>query len=143
MKIRPVAVMGLALVLALAPAWAAVADTGTTNQTQESTGNQAGLGILSIGATIVYGFAKVGYAALGGATGGMAWMLTGGDTNVAGKIFTPSMRGTYVLTPRHITGEEPIHFVGSSNYNSTGTASNEEPPSNQAQRTGKVEEEKF
>jgi len=143
MKMRPVVVIALALALVLAPGPAAVADTGATNQTQESTGSQAGLGALSIGATIVYGFAKIGYAAIGGATGGMAWMLTGGDTDVAGKIFTPSMRGTYVLTPRHITGEEPIHFVGSSNYNSTGTASNEEEPSNQSRRNGKVEEEQF
>ena len=118
MYLRTVAAFGLALALVFAPAVAFGGGTGTTDS--ESTWTQAGLGLLSIASNVLYAPAKIVYGALGLVTGGSGWILTGGDSEVAGRIFTPSLRGTYVLTPRHLTGDDPIHFVGTSNYNSTG-----------------------
>jgi hypothetical protein len=78
----------------------------------ESTGSQAGIGIGAFFATLVYAPAKMVYAIVGGLFGGGAYVLSGGDTVAACRIWTPSIRGTYVLTPGHLRGEEPIRFAG-------------------------------
>jgi hypothetical protein len=140
MWLRIVAAFGLALALTFAPAVAT--DTyAAGGQKQESTWAQAGLGLLSVGTNILYAPAKSIYGGLGLATGTAGWILTGGDRGVATRVYTPSLRGTYVLTPRHLTGDDPIHFVGSSSYNSTGPS---EPPLATAQTQGTlVAEEEF
>ncbi len=120
MNLRTVAAFGLTLALVFAPAMPVAASGGGTGTTNQSTWTQAGLGLLSIAASVLYAPAKIIYGGLGLATGGSGWILTGGDSEVASRIFTPSLRGTYVLTPRHLTGDDPIHFVGTSGYNSTG-----------------------
>jgi hypothetical protein len=121
--------LGLALALAcglVSPAFASdpgtSTDTDTGTQVQETTGEQAGMGIAAFVATLFYSPVKIGYAALGGVTGGMGYLLTGGDTEVSTRVFTPSLRGTYVLSPRHLRGEESIHFVGATAYGSSDTA---------------------
>ena len=122
MHLKTVAAFGLALALVFAPAVPVSASGGGPGTTSnQSTWSQAGLGLLSIAASILYAPAKIIYGGLGLATGSSGWILTGGDSEVASRIFTPSLRGTYVLTPRHLTGDDPIHFVGTSGYNSTGT----------------------
>ncbi len=63
-------------------------------------------------ANIPYLTAKVAYAGLGGFAGGLAYVLTGGDELAACRIWTPSMRGTYILTPEHLRGKKPIRFAG-------------------------------
>ena len=122
MYLKTVAAFGLMLALVFAPAVPVAASgggTGTTNN--ESTWAQAGLGLLSIASNVLYAPAKIIYGGLGLVTGGAGWILTGGDSEVAGRIFTPSLRGTYILTPRHLMGDDAIHFVGSSGYNARGT----------------------
>ena len=136
--------LGLALALALGPACPAFASDPGTNPQNESTSNQLGLGLGSFIGTLLYAPVKIGYAALGGVTGGMGWVLTGGDTEVATRVFRPSMRGTYVLTPDHITGAEPIHFVGATTYSSSSRGSaNGGNTSRTASTGGKVEDEQF
>lgn len=127
------AAFGLALGLAFAPVSLAVAsDTGVGTYQQEeateSTWSQAGLGIAAIAADFLYVPAKVIYGVLGLTTGSAGWILTGGDGEVADRIFTPSLRGTYVLTPQHLTGEDTIHFVGSTRYTTSGTQVADYPP---------------
>ena len=78
----------------------------------ESTASQAGTGIGAFFATLLYTPAKMVYAILGGLAGGAAYGLSGGDEVAACRIWTPSIRGTYVLTPGHLRGEEPIRFAG-------------------------------
>lgn len=116
--------LGLALALVLGSACPASASDPASNDQNESTANALGLGLGSIVTSFFYAPVKVAYAALGGVTGGMGWALTGGDKEVASRVFRPSMRGTYVLTPDHLTGNTPIHFVGATAYSSTtkGTA---------------------
>ena len=78
----------------------------------ESTGSAAGIGIGAFFATLVYAPAKMVYAIVGGLLGGVAYGVSGGDKVVACRIWTPAIRGTYVLTPGHLRGEEPIRFAG-------------------------------
>jgi hypothetical protein len=75
-----------------------------------------GLGVAAVACTFVYGTAKVIYAVLGSATGGLAWVLTGGNGEVARGIVQPALRGDYVLTPANLTSEEPFSFVGRDPY---------------------------
>jgi hypothetical protein len=44
--------------------------------------------------------------------GAFAWAFTAGDSQVAEKVFTRSLRGTYVITPDILTGEQELHFIG-------------------------------
>tara|TARA_B100000315_G_C14586593_1_gene593349 strand:+ start:1191 stop:1556 length:366 start_codon:yes stop_codon:yes gene_type:complete len=63
-------------------------------------------------ANLFYTPAKIAYALLGGVAGGAAYVLTGADGITACRIWTVSIRGTYALTPAHLSGEKPIRFAG-------------------------------
>jgi len=78
--------------------------------------SDAGLGIASALLTVPYAAAKILYAALGGVIGGFTWLLTGGDTETAQTVWEPSFYGTYVITPDHLRGKEPVRFFGESPY---------------------------
>jgi hypothetical protein len=75
-------------------------------------GEEVGYGVGSALANIVYIPAKVTYAGLGLLTGGLGYLLSGGQADVANNIIYPSIRGNYVVTPSHLKGKEPIYFVG-------------------------------
>lgn len=79
---------------------------------EPSMATDLGLGVGSALANVVYIPAKVVYAGLGLLTGGAAYVLTGGSSTVANRVLTPAVRGTYVITPRHLAGEESVEFVG-------------------------------
>jgi hypothetical protein len=74
----------------------------------------AGLQAASWLATVPYGAAKVIYAVSGGLVGGLAWMMTGGNTEIAKAIWSPTMTGHYTVQPQNLTGDRPLHFVGGS-----------------------------
>jgi len=82
------------------------------NAKAESTTSNVGYGAGSVLASCIYSPVKVTYALLGGLTGGVAYGLTGGNADVAKKIWTPSLRGTYVVTPDMLKGKEEVQFVG-------------------------------
>ncbi len=73
----------------------------------------AGWGVLTVLSNVGYMPAKFLYATAGSITGGFAWVLTGGDTEIADGIWTPSLGGDYVLTPAMLRGEQPIAFAAS------------------------------
>jgi len=81
--------------------------------------SEAGLGVASVLLTIPYGVAKVVYAGLGGIVGGFTWLLTGGNTEVAKEVWDPACKGTYVITPDHLKGNEPVRFFGNPPYEET------------------------
>jgi len=83
-------------------------------QTEASAGEDLGYGVGSVLASILYSPAKITYAGLGLITGGLGFVLSGGNTDVATTIINPAVRGNYVVTPRHLKGEEPLVFVGPS-----------------------------
>jgi hypothetical protein len=71
-----------------------------------------GLGVGAVLCTLVYGPVKVLYATLGSITGGFAYLLTGGRLDVPREIVQPAVRGDYVVTPEHLTFNQPLMFVG-------------------------------
>jgi len=78
----------------------------------ERAGEDAGLGLATVLANVFYVPVKVGYAAIGGVTGGVAWALTGGNRSVAERIWVPAVGGDYVLTRDMVSGGEAIQFTG-------------------------------
>ena len=78
----------------------------------ENFASEFGLGVGAVFVDLVYMPVKFVYATLGGLTGGLAYALTIGRTDVAMSIWRPSLGGTYVVTPRMLKGDEEIHFSG-------------------------------
>ncbi|GAB4354875.1 MAG: hypothetical protein Kow0060_06350 [Methylohalobius crimeensis] len=104
----------LALLLA---GWIFWLPAGVQAQERYQTSSSSATGDLITGfasflVTPVYGAFKLTFAGLGAITGGLTWLFTGGDTATAQKIWNPSMRGTYIITPDHLAGREPIRFIG-------------------------------
>lgn len=81
---------------------------------ERSTAAEAGLAVSSALLTFVYSPVKIGYCLLGTVTGGLAYALTAGNSEVSMRIIEPAVRGTYVITPSILAGEEDWHFVGPS-----------------------------
>jgi len=87
-----------------APAVAQDAERGATME--------FALGVSSFALTLPYGLVKLTYALGGSLTGGMAWVLTGGQSEVARAIIQPAVRGDYVIIPEHLTNDRALVFVG-------------------------------
>ena len=62
--------------------------------------------------TAPYGAFKAAYAIGGTAVGGLAWLGTGGDMEVAKSVWIPALTGDYIIRPENLLGERPINFVG-------------------------------
>ncbi len=90
----------LALTLQAGPAWA------------ESQAAEAGIGTAAALTSLIYGPVKVTYATLGLLIGGIAWGLSGGDSDVMNAIITPAVRGDYVVTPDMLRGRDDLEFIG-------------------------------
>jgi len=99
-------VITLALLIALGGNIAIAEDSGSASG--------AGLQAASWLATVPYGAAKVLYAVSGGVVGSLAWVMTGGNTEIAKAIWSPSMTGHYIVQPQNLTGDRALHFVGGS-----------------------------
>lgn len=100
-KIRAaVAALGIALATAPAPASA------------RSAGAEAGLGVAVVLGNMLYGPAKMVYAAFGGFFGLVAYGLSAGDEDVALRIIEPAWRGDYLVTMDHVDGKRPLEFIG-------------------------------
>ena len=100
--------LALALVMVGALALPAAALAEETKQA----GRDAGIGLATVVANLFYIPAKVGYAAVGGITGGLTYALTGGNLDAAEKVWVASGGGDYVLSPEHLQGRERIQFSG-------------------------------
>jgi len=74
--------------------------------------SEAGIGVGAAFCSLLYGPVKIVYATLGLVFGGMAWGLSGGDSDVMKAVVTPAVRGDYVVTPAILRGEEPLEFLG-------------------------------
>jgi len=83
---------------------------------ESSPSNEAALGFGSGLLTLVYLPLKSAYAILGGVVGGFTYALTGGNLETAKSVWEPSVYGTYVITPDHLKGNEPVRFFGVSAY---------------------------
>ena len=72
----------------------------------------AGLQAACWALSMPYGAMKVAYAIGGGVVGGLAWTVTGGNTELAKSIWVSSMTGDYIVQPQHLSGEKRLYFVG-------------------------------
>ncbi len=97
-----------ALAIALAPG------IGLAESDSLDAAKEGGIGIASALTSLVYGPVKVVYATGGAVIAGFAWVFSGGDSEVASTVLTRAVRGTYVITPATIAGDEEIEFVGRS-----------------------------
>jgi hypothetical protein len=88
----------------------------------------AGWGSLTVLTNVLYMPVKLTYSTLGGVTGGLAWICTGGDTEVAEKVWVTAMAGTYVITPRMLQGEDAIVFAGTPDSGKEADANHGAPP---------------
>ena len=82
------------------------------SQAEPSSGEDLGYGVGSVLASMFYSPFKITYAGLGLLTGGLGFVLSAGNLDVANNIISPAVRGNYIVTPRHLKGEEPLIFVG-------------------------------
>jgi len=111
----------LILSLFLSPLRLSAGDLPTGNQpaaqpaqpAEPSVTEEMGYGFGSVVANLFYMPAKITYAGLGLITGGLGYVLSAGRSDVANNIIYPSVRGTYVVTPSHLKGEQPVIFIGS------------------------------
>jgi hypothetical protein len=90
--------------------------TGAAASAHEAQGEEehsAGAYIGAVAADVIYVPVKVVFAALGMVTAGMTYIVTAGNTEASSAVWDATARGTYVITPRHIEGKEPVHFIGS------------------------------
>ncbi|MFQ5665288.1 MAG: hypothetical protein ACE5I7_02535 [Candidatus Binatia bacterium] len=76
--------------------------------------SDAGYGTLAVVTNLIYMPAKLLYAGVGTLTGGLAYLVTVGDTDAANRVWSPSVGGTYIVTPAMLRGDEPILFSGAS-----------------------------
>lgn len=107
-------VFGFVLLLLFSPlaAGAQTVQQPPAQAPQASPWEDLGYGFGSVLANVVYMPFKITYAGLGLITGGLGYALSGGNSEAAAGIISPAVRGTYVITPRHLRGEESPYFVG-------------------------------
>src|SRR6266446_5545778 len=114
--LRRMLVVGVMVCVVSQPAWAQAADANANAQEAKETNywGAAGYGGVCVLANVFYMPAKVVYATVGILTGGLAYLLTAGDSDTAERIWSPSLGGSYVVTPAMVRGDEPILFNGPS-----------------------------
>jgi hypothetical protein len=61
---------------------------------------------------LIYAPIKLTYALGGLVVGGLAWAFSGGDSEVASIVLTPSVRGDYVVSRSQLLGKQEIEFFG-------------------------------
>lgn len=100
---------------------------------------ESGLGAAAALSSLVYGPVKLVYAMGGLIVGSFAWIFTGGDSEVAEVVFVRSLRGTYVITPEILLGEERLEFIGRDVHDEpmpTETVAIADPPSKPYDESG-------
>ncbi len=88
------------------------AEPAAAQDGERSAAMEFGLGVSSLALTLPYGLVKLAYALGGSLTGGVAWALTGGRSDIARAIVQPAVRGDYVINPEHLTNDRALVFVG-------------------------------
>jgi hypothetical protein len=75
-------------------------------------GTEAGMGMATVFANLFYMPVKIGYATLGGLTGGLAYCVTGGSARTAERVWVSALGGDYVLNQDMVAGHQRIKFSG-------------------------------
>lgn len=78
----------------------------------ETTAEGIGLQAASVLTSVLYLPFKSVMALTGGLAGGIAYAFSLGDMEVAEAVWGPSVYGTWMITPEHLTGQKPVEFFG-------------------------------
>lgn len=113
----------IVLAAALAAALCSPAPAFARDANSKEAGSDFGIGVVTALANVVYMPVKVTYGVLGGLTGGLAYVFSGANREVAEGVWVPSLGGDYVLTTSHMTGRERVHFNGVRDENAFVAAS--------------------
>lgn len=105
------------------PAWSQSSSADTQQGTPSGAGMQAGAAV----STILYFPFKAAFAIGGGVVGGLAYLFSGLNEQTAKSIWVPSMYGTYVITPEHLSGDRPVRFLGIAADSDSATGSSSTP----------------
>ena len=108
---KTVAVMAIVAFCSLTIVPAGLAQEKSNEET-ESTQVQYGLGVASVFTSLPYSIGKFAFATMGGIFGGFTYLFSAGNLKAAQSVWDTSMRGTYVISPKHLKGEEPVRFFG-------------------------------
>jgi hypothetical protein len=100
---------GCALLVAGAVGGAAAGGAASATETEE---HSASSYVGAILADVLYVPGKIVFAGLGAVTSGMTYLVTLGNSETTRSVWDATVEGTYVITPRHIEGKEPIRFIG-------------------------------
>lgn len=111
MRMLPLTALAVLMTFSLlvtAPAWSQSSSTDT----QQGTASGAGMQAASAVSTILYFPLKAAFSICGGIVGGLAYVFSGGSEQTAKNIWIPSMYGTYIITPEHLSGDRAVRFLG-------------------------------
>lgn len=111
---------GMAVLLVVALVQVAVIPVSHAQGAEDATSGSAkgaGLQAASWLATVVYGPFKIAFAVVGGVTGGLTYVFSGGNLDAAKSVWHTSAYGTYVITPEHLQGDKPVRFLGVASEN--------------------------
>lgn len=81
-------------------------------QAQEDDGHPAIVWVGVVATNVFYIPAKTVHAAFGGLIGGMAFMTTGFNPEVAQSVFDHTIFTSWVVTPEMLEGKEDLYFFG-------------------------------
>jgi hypothetical protein len=109
--------------LIAAPAWSQSSSSDSQQGTPSGAGMQAGAAV----STILYFPFKAAFAIGGGVVGGLAYLFSGLNEQTAKSIWIPSMYGTYVITPEHLSGDRSVRFLGVAAENDAPAGSSSTP----------------
>ena len=102
---------GCALLVVGAVGGAAAGGAASASEKDQET-HSAGAYAGAILGDVLYVPGKIVFAGLGAVTSGLTYLVTLGNSQTTGAVWEATVEGTYVLTPRHIEGKEPIRFIG-------------------------------
>ena len=85
---------------------------GSLDDPENENSSDTKLKVASGALTLFYLPVKATYAGLGAIVGGIGYVLGGGDEEMGQVVWTPTMKGTYFITPEHLRGEKPVQFLG-------------------------------
>jgi len=80
----------------------------------DSAGREFGMGLATVCVNILYMPTKLVYATGGSIVGGLAWVFSGGDSDVSRPIIDASVRGDYLVVADHLRRQKELEFVGRS-----------------------------
>lgn len=95
-----------------------------------------GIQVASWALTVPYIIGKGAFAIGGAVVGGLGYVFSGGSYDTAKAVWTRSIYGTYVIRPAHLSGEEPVHFLGKADESQAEVAP---PPAQPAPGSAKPE----